>query len=91
MCVCALPSIIEMLERPFHINDDEVELGVVRAITAKLIDCKMDQMNQVVVVGYVLPQFLVSLCTLLAQTTLWAHGHAPVGHSYCFQHHISPC
>lgn len=33
-----------------QINDDEVELWVVKAITAKLIDCKMDQMNQVVVV-----------------------------------------
>lgn len=42
-----------MLTLPFQINDDEVELWVVKAITAKLIDCKMDQMNQVVVVRYV--------------------------------------
>ncbi|XWS30139.1 hypothetical protein CRYUN_Cryun24cG0092400 [Craigia yunnanensis] len=34
-----------------RINDDEVELWVVKAITAKLIDCKMDQMNQVVIVS----------------------------------------
>ncbi|KAM1954343.1 hypothetical protein ACFX1T_023701 [Malus domestica] len=34
-----------------QINDDEVELWVVRAITAKLMDCKIDQMNQVVIVS----------------------------------------
>ncbi|KAK5835047.1 hypothetical protein PVK06_010731 [Gossypium arboreum] len=34
-----------------QINDDEVELWIVKAITAKLIDCKMDQMNQVVIVS----------------------------------------
>ncbi|KAG2710944.1 hypothetical protein I3843_04G049600 [Carya illinoinensis] len=34
-----------------RINDDEVELWVVKAITVKLIDCKMDQMNQVVLVS----------------------------------------
>jgi translation initiation factor 3 subunit M len=34
-----------------RINDDEVELWVVKAITAKLIDCKMDQMNQVIIVS----------------------------------------
>ncbi|KAM0958440.1 hypothetical protein ACFX2C_023731 [Malus domestica] len=34
-----------------QINDDEVELWVVKAITAKLMDCKMDQMNQVVIVS----------------------------------------
>ncbi|XP_041002691.1 eukaryotic translation initiation factor 3 subunit M-like [Juglans microcarpa x Juglans regia] len=33
------------------VNDDEVELWVVKAITFKLIDCKMDQMNQVVIVS----------------------------------------
>ncbi|KAG7986480.1 hypothetical protein I3843_03G083300 [Carya illinoinensis] len=33
------------------VNDDEVELWVVKAITVKLIDCKMDQMNQVVIVS----------------------------------------
>ncbi|KAF2299302.1 hypothetical protein GH714_031421 [Hevea brasiliensis] len=32
-------------------NDDEVELWVVKAITAKLINCKMDQMSQVVLVS----------------------------------------
>ncbi|KAA0065662.1 eukaryotic translation initiation factor 3 subunit M-like isoform X2 [Cucumis melo var. makuwa] len=32
-----------------QINDDEVELWVVKAITSKLIDCKMDQMNEVVI------------------------------------------
>lgn len=31
-----------------QINDDEVELWVVKAIAAKLLDCKMDQMNTVV-------------------------------------------
>ncbi|KAK8660945.1 hypothetical protein V6N13_051850 [Hibiscus sabdariffa] len=33
------------------INDDEVELCVVKAITAKLVECKLDRMNQVVVVS----------------------------------------
>lgn len=33
-----------------QVNDEEVELWVVKAITAKLVDCKMDQMNQVVLV-----------------------------------------
>ncbi|XP_010458222.1 PREDICTED: eukaryotic translation initiation factor 3 subunit M [Camelina sativa] len=34
-----------------EVNEEEVELWIVRAITAKLIDCKMDQMNQVVIVS----------------------------------------
>ncbi|CAA7038603.1 unnamed protein product [Microthlaspi erraticum] len=34
-----------------QVNAEEVELWIVRAITAKLIDCKMDQMNQVVIVS----------------------------------------
>ncbi|KAL2325673.1 hypothetical protein Fmac_024731 [Flemingia macrophylla] len=42
----------ELIKDTLRINDDEVELWVVRAITAKLIDCKMDQMNQVVVVSH---------------------------------------
>ncbi|KAI8029755.1 Eukaryotic translation initiation factor 3 subunit M [Camellia lanceoleosa] len=33
------------------VNDDEVEMWVVKAITAKLIDCNMDQMNQIVIVS----------------------------------------
>uniref|UniRef100_A0A2P2MDL5 Eukaryotic translation initiation factor 3 subunit M n=3 Tax=Rhizophora mucronata TaxID=61149 RepID=A0A2P2MDL5_RHIMU len=35
-----------------RINDDEVELWVVKAITSKLIQCKMDQINQVVLVSF---------------------------------------
>uniref|UniRef100_A0A1J3D3E2 Eukaryotic translation initiation factor 3 subunit M n=1 Tax=Noccaea caerulescens TaxID=107243 RepID=A0A1J3D3E2_NOCCA len=34
-----------------QVNEEEVELWIVKAITAKLIDCKMDQMNQVVIVS----------------------------------------
>ncbi|EOA29510.1 hypothetical protein CARUB_v10013804mg [Capsella rubella] len=34
-----------------EVHEEEVELWVVKAITAKLIDCKMDQMNQVVIVS----------------------------------------
>lgn len=34
----------------FQIDDIEVESWVVKAITAKLLDCKIDQMNQVVIV-----------------------------------------
>ncbi|XWS41009.1 hypothetical protein CRYUN_Cryun17cG0044300 [Craigia yunnanensis] len=40
-----------LIKDTLRINDDEVELWVVKAITAKLIDCKMDQMNQVVIVS----------------------------------------
>ncbi|KHN28743.1 Eukaryotic translation initiation factor 3 subunit M [Glycine soja] len=42
----------ELIRDTLQINDDEVELWVVRGLTAKLIDCKMDQMNQVVVVSH---------------------------------------
>lgn len=35
-----------------------MELWVVKAITAKLIDCKMNQMNQVVIVRFVLSSLL---------------------------------
>ncbi|KAL1211365.1 hypothetical protein V5N11_023385 [Cardamine amara subsp. amara] len=34
-----------------QVTEKEVELWIVKAITAKLIDCKMDQMNQVVIVS----------------------------------------
>ncbi|CAL9219158.1 unnamed protein product [Arabidopsis halleri] len=34
-----------------QVNEEDVELWIVKAITAKLIDCKMDQMNQVVIVS----------------------------------------
>jgi len=60
-CNCVLRIINEILQCLFQINDDEVELWVVRAITAKLIDCKLDQMKQVVVVRYVLLPSIVFL------------------------------
>ncbi|XP_054803214.1 uncharacterized protein LOC129306567 [Prosopis cineraria] len=41
-----------LIRDTLQINDDEVELWVVKTITAKLIDCKMDQMNQVVIVSH---------------------------------------
>ncbi|KAJ0249819.1 Eukaryotic translation initiation factor 3 subunit M [Hirschfeldia incana] len=34
-----------------QVKEEEVELWIVKAITAKLIECKMDQMNQVVIVS----------------------------------------
>ncbi|KAK4776794.1 hypothetical protein SAY86_005482 [Trapa natans] len=34
-----------------QLNDDEVEFWVVKAISSKLLDCKMDQMNQVIIVS----------------------------------------
>ncbi|XP_022134057.1 eukaryotic translation initiation factor 3 subunit M-like [Momordica charantia] len=40
-----------LIKDALRINDDEVELWVVKAITSKLIDCKMDQMNEVVIVS----------------------------------------
>lgn len=42
--------LVIFLQVCLQIDDDEVELWVVKAITAKLMDCKMDQMNQVVIV-----------------------------------------
>lgn len=90
-CNCVLRIINEILQCLFQINDDEVELWVVRAITAKLIDCKLDQMKQVVVVRYVLLPSIVFLWTLLSfYTIIWTHGCAPLGHDYFVEHHISP-
>lgn len=40
-----------LIRDTLRINDDEVELWVVKAIAAKLLDCKMDQMNTVVSVS----------------------------------------
>ncbi|KAL0540647.1 hypothetical protein IC582_020657 [Cucumis melo] len=40
-----------LIKDTLQTNDDEVELWVVKAITSKLIDCKMDQMNEVVIVS----------------------------------------
>uniref|UniRef100_A0A5B7BWY1 Eukaryotic translation initiation factor 3 subunit M n=1 Tax=Davidia involucrata TaxID=16924 RepID=A0A5B7BWY1_DAVIN len=40
-----------LIKDTLRINDDEVELWVVKAIAAKLMDCKMDQMNQIVIVS----------------------------------------
>ncbi|ESQ41537.1 hypothetical protein EUTSA_v10013660mg [Eutrema salsugineum] len=39
------------IKNTLQVNDEEIELWVVKAITAKLVDCKMDQMNQVVIVS----------------------------------------
>ncbi|KAI9120767.1 hypothetical protein K1719_007800 [Acacia pycnantha] len=41
-----------LIRDTLQINDDEVEPWVVKAITAKLVDCKMDQMNEVVLVSH---------------------------------------
>ncbi|KNA11953.1 hypothetical protein SOVF_130320 [Spinacia oleracea] len=40
-----------LIKDTLSVNDNEVEYWVVKAITAKLLDCKMDQMNQVVIVS----------------------------------------
>ncbi|KAJ6926771.1 eukaryotic translation initiation factor 3 subunit M-like [Populus alba x Populus x berolinensis] len=40
-----------LIKDTLRIDDDEVELWVVKALTSKLIACKMDQMNQVVLVS----------------------------------------
>ncbi|KAJ0099703.1 hypothetical protein Patl1_21689 [Pistacia atlantica] len=40
-----------LIRDTLRISEDEVEMWVVKAITAKLMDCKMDQMNQVVIVS----------------------------------------
>lgn len=46
---CQIPY--SLIKDTLRIDDDEVELWVVKAITVKLMDCKMDQMNQVVLVS----------------------------------------
>uniref|UniRef100_A0A1D1Z6Z0 Eukaryotic translation initiation factor 3 subunit M n=2 Tax=Anthurium amnicola TaxID=1678845 RepID=A0A1D1Z6Z0_9ARAE len=40
-----------LIKDSLRITDEEVESWVVKAIIAKLVDCKMDQMNQTVVVS----------------------------------------
>ena len=37
----------------FQLKGEEVEPWIVKAITAKLIDCKMDQINQAVIIRQV--------------------------------------
>lgn len=55
------------------INDDEVELWVVKAITAKLIDCKMDQMNQIVIVRCAVLKHLFVLLSYFALPSVFLH------------------
>ncbi|XP_060193459.1 uncharacterized protein LOC132622805 isoform X1 [Lycium barbarum] len=40
-----------VIKEALRIDDTEVESWVVKAITAKLLDCKIDQMNQLVIVS----------------------------------------
>ncbi|XP_072983351.1 uncharacterized protein [Typha latifolia] len=40
-----------LIKDTLRITDEEVEYWVVKAITSKLLDCKMDQMNQMVIVS----------------------------------------
>ncbi|XP_008805161.1 eukaryotic translation initiation factor 3 subunit M-like [Phoenix dactylifera] len=40
-----------VIKDTLRITDEEVEYWVVKAITSKLLDCKMDQMNQIVIVS----------------------------------------
>ncbi|XP_058080766.1 uncharacterized protein LOC131228948 [Magnolia sinica] len=40
-----------LIKDTLRVKDDEVELWVVKAITARLLNCKMDQMNQTVIVS----------------------------------------
>ncbi|WOL15238.1 eukaryotic translation initiation factor 3 subunit M [Canna indica] len=40
-----------LIRDTLRITDDEVEYWIVKAITSKHLDCKMDQMNQIVIVS----------------------------------------
>ncbi|KAL6011168.1 hypothetical protein ACLOJK_001612 [Asimina triloba] len=40
-----------LIKDTLRVKDEEVEFWVVKAITAKLLDCKMDQMNEIVIVS----------------------------------------
>lgn len=58
-----------------QIDYDEVEPRVVKAITAKLIDCKIDQMNQVIQVRWVQTfSNLFSFCQEVAKLDGWVCG-----------------
>ncbi|XP_073041047.1 uncharacterized protein [Primulina eburnea] len=49
---CHVPY--SVIKDTLKIESNEVEPWVVKAITAKLMDCRIDQMNQVVIVRYVI-------------------------------------
>ncbi|XBI87871.1 hypothetical protein VPH35_025897 [Triticum aestivum] len=40
------------ITKALEINDDEVEYWIVKAISSKILDCKVDQLNQLVIVRY---------------------------------------
>ncbi|XP_059670462.1 uncharacterized protein LOC132315994 [Cornus florida] len=40
-----------LIKDTLRINDDEVEFWVVKAITTKLLECKMDQLNQILIIS----------------------------------------
>lgn len=52
---------------PVQVADDEVEYWIVRAIAAKLLEAKMDQLRQVVIIGY------GSIDVDEKSYTLWSH------------------
>lgn len=41
-----------LIKDSLKINDDEVEHWIVKAVSAKLISCKMDQINEIVIVSH---------------------------------------
>uniref|UniRef100_A0A453GR82 PCI domain-containing protein n=1 Tax=Aegilops tauschii subsp. strangulata TaxID=200361 RepID=A0A453GR82_AEGTS len=63
------------ITKALEINDDVVEYWIVKAISSKILDCKVDQLNQLVIVRYSCPQdflgpyysvilsFLVNTCS----------------------------
>ncbi|VAH40671.1 unnamed protein product [Triticum turgidum subsp. durum] len=42
------------ITKALEINDDEVEYWIVKAISSKILDCKVDQLNQLVIVSGIL-------------------------------------
>ncbi|KAF3323902.1 eukaryotic translation initiation factor 3 subunit M-like protein [Carex littledalei] len=48
---CPAPIPYSLIRDSLQISDEEVEYWIVKAITLKLLDCKMDQMSQTVVVS----------------------------------------
>lgn len=49
---CLITAVLRGCNYLLQITDDEVEYWVVKAITSKQLDCKMDQLNQVVIVRF---------------------------------------
>jgi len=49
---CSIEIPYSAITESLQINDDEVEQWIVKAIAFKILDCKVDQLNQTVIVSW---------------------------------------